>query len=71
MTMPESVNLMTLQPIINYNLNKGWYLTSVPGDHCQLDGLEQQPMDGTTRRRVWQDRQVGQAAPGPFDAGLL
>lgn len=26
----ESVNLMTLQPIINYNLNKGWYLTSVP-----------------------------------------
>lgn len=26
----ESVNLMTLQPIINYNLKKGWYLTSVP-----------------------------------------
>jgi hypothetical protein len=26
----ESVNLMTFQPIINYNLNKGWYLTSVP-----------------------------------------
>lgn len=26
----KSVNLMTLQPIINYNLKKGWYLTSVP-----------------------------------------
>ena len=24
------VNQMLLQPIINYNLNKGWYLTSVP-----------------------------------------
>ena len=26
----EEVNLFTLQPIINYNLKKGWYLTSVP-----------------------------------------
>lgn len=24
------VNLMTLQPIVNYNLKNGWYLTSVP-----------------------------------------
>jgi len=26
----DEVNFMTLQPIINYNLKKGWYLTSVP-----------------------------------------
>ena len=26
----DEVNLLTLQPIINYNLKKGWYLTSVP-----------------------------------------
>ena len=25
-----NVNLMTLQPILNYNLSDGWYLTSVP-----------------------------------------
>ena len=25
-----SVNKMTLQPILNFNLNKGWYLTSTP-----------------------------------------
>jgi hypothetical protein len=26
----SDVNVMTLQPIINYNLSNGWYLTSVP-----------------------------------------
>jgi hypothetical protein len=26
----EDVNFLLLQPIINYNLNDGWYLTSVP-----------------------------------------
>jgi hypothetical protein len=26
----RDVNLMTIQPIINYNLPKGWYLSSVP-----------------------------------------
>jgi len=25
-----NVNLMTIQPIVNYNLSDGWYLTSVP-----------------------------------------
>jgi hypothetical protein len=26
----DDVNLLLLQPIINYNMKKGWYLTSVP-----------------------------------------
>jgi len=26
----DDVNQLLLQPIINYNFNKGWYFTSVP-----------------------------------------
>jgi hypothetical protein len=31
-----NVNAMTLQPFLNYNLPKGWYLTTKPFDHGRL-----------------------------------
>ena len=34
----SNLNAMTLQPFFNYNLPKGWYLTTSPRHHRQLGG---------------------------------
>jgi hypothetical protein len=45
------VNILTLRPLINYNLPRGWYLTSSAHDRRGLGGGRRRPMARAARRR--------------------
>lgn len=65
------VNYMTLQPIINYNLSNGWYLTSVP---VITANWEADSSNRWTIPLVWwlrKNNQVGKSARRSVYSGFL
>ena len=62
----ENVNFMTVQPFVNYNFGKGWYVHTVADHHRQLAGRRRrQRLDGAGGRRLRPHRPDRQAAAQP------
>ncbi len=66
-----SYNNGLIQPFVNYNFDGGFYITSAPDHHRQLEGREQPAVDRPARRRRRQDIPSRRAAGEYADLGLL
>ena len=56
----SDINLLTLQPFINYNLPGGGYFTSSPDISANLRSRQQRAVDRATRLGLWEDLQARQ-----------
>ena len=66
----DNVNLMTVQPFVNYNFEEGWYVAHLADHHRQLGGRRQrQHLDGAGGRRRRSHHPDRQAAGQPRSAG--